>query len=359
MNSGNKGEWSEPYVFLRLLSEGKIHAADKELNRIENIFYPILEILRKEQKKYYKYSRESEVVIVSGDIPFELRFPIADFTENAALLLAEIKRNKGVFNAPEVNKFLNSLNYTEMKAPSKNKTDIQIKVHDRITGCDTTLGFSIKSCLGGKSTLLNASKLTNFVFKVNNSVPDNDLASQLNKVSGKNAIGEKLSNLNNLSFELIFDKMESSSFEANLRVIDSKLPEILALILKSCYSKEGTALKKLVNLLDKTNPLNYPCTKDRNYYEYKVKRLLIDVALGMVPNKPWTGKFDVTGGYIIVKEDGDIVCYHIYNMNDFSDYLLDNTYLETASTSRNDFGYFYKENGSVYIKLNMQIRFIK
>jgi len=30
----NKGEWSEVYVFLKLLAEGKLYAADKDLNRM-------------------------------------------------------------------------------------------------------------------------------------------------------------------------------------------------------------------------------------------------------------------------------------------------------------------------------------
>ncbi len=31
--SGNKGEWSEIYVFLRLLEIGKLYAADKNLKK--------------------------------------------------------------------------------------------------------------------------------------------------------------------------------------------------------------------------------------------------------------------------------------------------------------------------------------
>ncbi len=31
----------------------------------------------------------------------------------------------------------------------------------------------------------------------------------------------------------------------------------------------------------------------------------------------WTGDFEAKGGYIIVKDDGDVVCYHIYNRNAF------------------------------------------
>ncbi len=46
--TGNKGEWSEMYVFLKLLSEGKLFAADEQLNRISNMFFSIIKIIREE-----------------------------------------------------------------------------------------------------------------------------------------------------------------------------------------------------------------------------------------------------------------------------------------------------------------------
>lgn len=80
-------------------------------------------------------------------------------------------------------------------------------------------------------------------------------------------------------------------------------------------------------------------------------------ALGMTPATPWDGLLQVHGGYIIVREDGEIVCYHIYNQDAFRDYLFLNTRLETPSTTRYDFGKVYEQNGRCYLKLNLQIRF--
>lgn len=50
MLTGNKGEWSEIYVLLKLLADGKIYAADSELNKLENIYFPIIKIIREENK---------------------------------------------------------------------------------------------------------------------------------------------------------------------------------------------------------------------------------------------------------------------------------------------------------------------
>jgi hypothetical protein len=75
----------------------------------------------------------------------------------------------------------------------------------------------------------------------------------------------------------------------------------------------------------------------------KCKRFLTDVALGMMPSKVWGGLYDATGGYLIVKSDGEILCYHIYNRNQFEDYLFHNTKLETASSTRHEFGKVYSD----------------
>ncbi len=48
MLTGNKGEWSEIYVLLKLLAEGRLYAANENLEKIETIFYPIIKILRDE-----------------------------------------------------------------------------------------------------------------------------------------------------------------------------------------------------------------------------------------------------------------------------------------------------------------------
>ena len=81
------------------------------------------------------------------------------------------------------------------------------------------------------------------------------------------------------------------------------------------------------------------------------------MALGMTPEKDWEGQEDASGGYIVVKKDGDVVCYHIYNREDFEQYLFDYTFFDRASTSRHGFMSVYKENSEYKINLNLQIRF--
>ena len=77
----------------------------------------------------------------------------------------------------------------------------------------------------------------------------------------------------------------------------------------------------------------------------------------MTCTTPWYGNFNANGGYIIVKEDGDIVCYHFFDRNDIENYLFHNTKFETPSTSRQLFGNIYQEGKLYFMKLNLQVRF--
>ena len=67
MVTGNKGEWSEFYALIKLLSTGKLFAADENAERLSNIFFPILKIFRTEQTK-----NDIEYVICSSDQTVEI-----------------------------------------------------------------------------------------------------------------------------------------------------------------------------------------------------------------------------------------------------------------------------------------------
>ena len=87
MLKGNKGEWSEIYVLLRLLADGKIYAADSELNKLEDIFFPIIKIIREEvtgEVKEY-FPGRSISIYFNGEKIKELPFECFD-SEAQALL---------------------------------------------------------------------------------------------------------------------------------------------------------------------------------------------------------------------------------------------------------------------------------
>ena len=143
----------------------------------------------------------------------------------------------------------------------------------------------------------------------------------------------------------------------NYKTLD--LPKICAYMLKERFSTMINKIEEVLEKITKKNPLNYDLSCGHPFYEYKFKKLLAESTLGMLPSRVWDGTADATGGYIIVKENGEVLCYHLFNRNEFETYLIKNTRFETASTSRHEFGTIFKENEKYYIKLNLQVRFIK
>ena len=77
----------------------------------------------------------------------------------------------------------------------------------------------------------------------------------------------------------------------------------------------------------------------------------------MQPTKIWNGLDEANGGYIIVKDDGEILAYHLYDRNSFENYLLENTKFETGDMDRHNFGKIFIEGQRQFINLNLQVRF--
>lgn len=205
--------------------------------------------------------------------------------------------------------------------------------------------------------LLKASNSTNFIYKVKGNITEKQIK-EINKISSKSKIRDRLQLIKQNKCILEFYGMENENFKANLQMIDTSFPTIISEFLLQYYTGNGSMIKELTPVVRKINPCKLNTKLPHLYYEHKMKNFLIDIALGMTPATVWTGLYQANGGYIIVKENGEVVCYHIYDRNDFQEYMFNYTRFETASTSRYGFGCIYKENNQNFIKLNLQIRFI-
>lgn len=356
MITGNKGEWSEIYALFKLLSDKQLFVGDAELNKVEELCYPIIKIIRTENEGNFEYKINHDLVIVSGGKE-ELRIPVKTFIQQSIKLLAKIKNSKSTFSIPETESFMNSISCKSLKAKSNSKTDIRIVIHDQRINQNAELGFSIKSQLGGEATLLNAGKTTNFIYQILKFKPTLKEINSINNIDTKSKIKDRIQAIRNAGGEIKFTTPQQDIFKNNLVLIDSLLPNIIAEIIQEFFTSSLSSVKEITENINKTNPLNFDNQFAHTFYDYKIKRFLTDVALGMTPSRVWTGIYDATGGYLIVKENGDVLCYHIYNRNQFEEYLFKNTKLETASSTRHDFGKIYEENGNYYFKLNLQVRF--
>ena len=357
--TGNKGEWSEIYALLKLLGEGKVYAGDENLNRINDLFYPIIMILRQEKNGKFNYRIEDKIVSIETPTGEELlKLPATTFLDEAEKLLNAIDCGDGAFSIAQTEAFMKSIYCSSLKAKSSDKTDIRIVLHDRRTRINSEMGFSIKSQLGGDSTLLNACKATNFNFKVVGSSLSDEEIEQINEINPKrNKVIERFNAIVAKGAKLSFDKIDSVTFRNNLVMLDGDLSQIIANLLLEQLNTGVSTLKELAEELVKSNPLGYDIKQCSPFYEYKIKHLLTSAALGMMPATAWSGRYDANGGYLVVKKDGDILCYHFYDRNRFEDYLFSNAYLERASTSRHEYAKIIKESdGSLSFKLNFQVR---
>lgn len=287
------------------------------------------------------------------------RISMSKFLEESSKLLKEIKAaNNRAFEIPATESFMIGIGCSKLKAPSQDKADIHIVIHDLRTNMTPLLGFSIKSQLGSASTLLNAGTTTNITYKiVGAELSDKDLE-EINSIKGHLPLMQAIFDM---GCTLEYKDIDHPTFKNNLLFLDSCMPQFVAecLLIDSLPSSKSS-INECVAEVAKRNPFDFNGKNTEAFYAHKMKVLLLDAALGMTPAKEWTGRYDANGGYLVVRKDGEIVCYHFYNRNDVEDYLYNNTRFERASRSRYDFGYVYREkDGRVYIKLNLQIRFKK
>lgn len=280
------------------------------------------------------------------------------FMQESASLLEEIKSaKKSAFEIPASEAFMSTIGCTKLKAPSRDKADIHIVIHDLRTNMTPLLGFSIKSQLGSASTLLNAGATTNITYTIcGKNLSDEEIA-EINSIDSHL---ERMAEIGKQGCSLSYKEIDSAVFMNNLQFLDICMPQFIADCLLVDSVGEDSSLTHCVSEVAKKNPFDYNGKNVAEFYEHKMKVLLLSAALGMTPGKEWTGRYDANGGYLVVRKDGEIVCYHFYNQNDVEDYLYYNTRFERASRGRYNFGSLYRgDDGGVYIKLNLQIRFKK
>ena len=361
MITANKGEWSELYALFKLLCDGELSAGDENLNKINNLIYPVIRILRQEHHHLFTYvphKSEGIVEILRGEDVFQI--PLQELRDITHFLLAELqKKQTASFTIPDVENFISRYQSNKIKAKSSAKSDIRIVIYDAKIGTMPELGFSIKSKLGKPSTLLNTGKTTNFIFEIKNICLTEKEIEDFNQLAlPQPIIKSRIAHLKMLGADIKFSHLNNAVFENNLILLDSLLPKIMAEAIFKYYTSTLNSVKDIFNEISYENPMKYSFEHQHPFYQFKIKKLLCEIAIGMMPGTVWTGnEIDSTGGYLVIKEDGEIICYHLYHRHEFEEYLYNNTRFEMASKSKHDFGQLFLKDNKLYLSLNLQIRF--
>ncbi len=383
MLKGNKGDWSELYVFAKLLSEGKLFQSDLNLNRNDNNYYEVVKAYREEENSLLEFERNEIINLYSienGNKILVSEFSLDNFKDLSEKIYTGIINGSGKsFEIPSISVFIDNLRIQKLTAKVTSKSDIKLRIYDHRLAKEADLGFSIKSLLGEDSTLFNTGVGNNFIYQIksNKKISIPEFNESTYKPIGK--ISKLTYRLNQLiseySASIEFKEIQSSQLWRNLKMVDGDLPEIIAFCLLYRWIYRTAELSDLANLLEDKDPLNFYNGEksEQKLYAYKLKKFLAECAMGMTSETPWHGVYDATGGVIICKQDGDIVCFHIYDFNLFREYLLNNTKFEQPSTGEDEnnpgsprvtkgtkkyyYGWLYEEAEELLFKINLQVRF--
>ena len=377
----NKGEWSELYTLFKLLADQNLYPIENNQIEGERLRLPILSIMRyidQEIGVEYFIMEDSNI---NMNINNEEQRVVekSEFSHWAKQLFAEmssIKKKDASFAIPSLNDFRDKTCCPKVACVNrkiaencKDKSDLYIVIHDTLTGQTPKQGFSIKSEIGSAPTLVNASLLTNFHYRLTKPLTKEqvEFVNNMKVKQGSKQVTDvigRLSKIKEFGAELQFcgiqpNKNNENVFLENLILVDSCMPQILAWLLYTSFSTGERKLDKLTEMITEANPMGFPMTVNTKHYEAKVKRLLMDFALGMLPGQPWEAT-DLASGVLVVKPSGDIDCYHVLYKDTLEEYLFHDLKFETASASRHEFASIeFDSNGNQYFTLNFQLRFIQ
>ncbi len=358
---GNSGEWAELYSFLKLLGDGEFYSADRHFQILDDDKYPVCSIFRDNLNNSpleYEIDENTKQVELKNGNDVLLSVTQVDFKEGARELLAQIKNKEKL--RISVSDFLERIHKPKMKGKSSDKRDLTVKIYDSRIKKEQKLGFSVKSKLDGKATLFNSNgHSTSFLYKIKNfdQLSEADLKQMKSDANGKPMKNKTLIRfLYDRGCELEYLEADEPVFRNNLKMIDSNFDVVMANAVLYSYLTRGGKMTELVDMLIEHNPADYPLDTGHCFYEHKIRQFLSAAALGMTSASVWQGQYDATGGFIVVREDGALLCYHVYNWNDLQDYLFETTFLDQPSTGRHKYGMIEEENPDI-IRLNFQVRF--
>ncbi len=176
------------------------------------------------------------------------------------------------------------------------------------------------------------------------------------------------------------------------------MEEILSAAVLVQASYHGNCSADVKDVCDKVVELNPVGVKNpMAFYLAKFKDFLFDSFASLTASSVWNGRKRLTGGYIDVSQNGDMLYYRAMSDDIFGNYLFENTYFDrpdrgmmkdlavakakahlsgkeltrdeelayifkngksgTKKSKKGDFGYIYERNGRYLIDLNFQIRF--
>ncbi|WP_418697548.1 HpaII family restriction endonuclease [Bacteroides sp.] len=368
----SKRELGELYTFFRLLADGKVSLGTPKAQKDEQKCWPVALIQREEHDGTRRYYIEKEDVrIVSGttekDGTFtasgkdDQRFPREDFRDAAEIILHLLRNVPGedVEVSEGLEAFLDAVNIYDLEAKTEDRTDFSVAFwHPQAP----LTGFNVRCRLSSMSPLLDGGRTANLKLEqsgVKFAVPT------VNKVNAlpesPTEVAERMLMIERLGGVLKYADVADRVFRCNLLMIDLHFPRVLAEMVRIMHLDGITRVNELTERIKEMNPLKIKdeLINKHGFYEFKMKQLLLALALGMRPAKIYNGSDSAVEGLLLTDGNGEVLCYHKSERQVFADFLYQNTRFEKSSVDKDKYGFLERENGVYYFKLNVKIGLIK
>jgi len=351
----NKGEWSELFVLINLLADQELALYNADLTKSARSFL-IKKVSNKNLDLDFVLLNKSSIQVVNKETSASRKINLANLLDSNTIeeLLIAIKEGKRTFRIPKFEKIQSHLGFDKIKGgTSYQKSDIVLDVVSSFFK-NKNEGFGIKSFLGSKPTLLNASGNTNFIFEIKDL--KNVSIDEVNAIKTRTKIKDRLSLIEEKGGKFIYKGAEKEAMNYNLKLVDSAMPKLVGALLIAFYKYRISSINEIVDFIHQNNLISFEYS-DKKSLIHMIKKLLVDILLGFFAGTKWDGEYKANGT-IVVKKSGDYGGFHLIALKELKNYLFHNIKLDTPSSTRHRFGKIYKEkNGRLFFKLNLQLRF--
>ena len=339
MAARNVGEWSEIYAVARLLADEVPYDLTQNGEKIVAV-----KVQHAIAEPAIQYTLSENSIEVEQGSKLNTRLERIEISRLANLLLDDIRgKSKRTFQSEAGLRLVEILGFAGASAVLRD----DIKILHFSNSPESCKGVSIKSFLGAKPTLLNASPATNFVFRLSGS------SNALSRLASLRGLTMKPLFLffreNDIDLEYV--SMDSNTFENSLRSFSPDLVVMVAELLRQAAFQPRKKLADVWGLVFQAAMEKVPKA------DYGLLRFLGAVGFGLQPATPWVPRTSDFGGFLTVKADGHVELMSEANMADLGAQLFKELRFEWGSRTRHQFGIPYRVGEDFMIKLNLQLRF--
>ena len=343
--SANKGEWSEPYAFIFLALNGKVF--DKTINSYRIVreivvgdYETVIRPRNKSDGRYVDIYKIGEGEIEecgktpSIDFITSVKLPpddeIKDQLHKALRLILESTKGPGSWENEIIKGWCEKFHVLHLKSGSSKKDDFRM----RLKGSDVLIGISVKSELGGRPAVINASSKMIFVFEVNSTLSTQNL-----NVAGSKGPITIYKTITSFGGSISFVRVRNRWLRETLLGDDGC--NVYPKMMIERFNCRGGRYRDIISRMVAGG---HKYTK--RVIENIAYRVVFDEMYGLKPDTD----DDVpcfrrkTEGFISVLRDGSVVFENpSVTLVDSQEKMLDALYFDTGSTTRWDTSYVYDE----------------